>query len=189
MSLPELIESAAATTSDVVAGVDQACLDDASPCHDWDVRGLGNHMTGFLAYSASAARKNTLSGEGERPDMTGGDWGTRYRSMADDLVAAWSEEGALEGATQFGPGELPSEYAAGITLLELVVHGWDLARASGQSVEYAPEVVAATAKVVDGAVAQGPSDFFHPPVDVSEGATPFERLLAKSGRDPAWSAG
>lgn len=188
MDFVKLIESAAATTGGVVKGA-ESCLDAATPCTEFDVKELGNHMTGFLAYSAAAATKNTPMPEGgEAPDFTAGDWSATYKHLADKLVAAWSTSGSMEGETAFGPGMLPAQNAAGITLMELVVHGWDLAAASGQSVEYSPEVVAATKQIVEGAVAGGPADFFHPPVSIGDDASDMDKMLAMSGRAPSWSA-
>lgn len=188
MDFAKLIESAAATTAEVVAGVGDDQLQGPTPCSEFDVKELGNHMTGFLPYSASAAAKNTMSTDGEAPDFTSGDWGATYRSFGEQLAKAWGAPGAMEGETEFGPGTLPAQNAAGITLMELVVHGWDLAAATGQSVAYAPEVVAATKRVVAGAVASGPADFFHPPVEIADSSADMDLLVALSGRRPDWSA-
>ncbi len=189
MDFSDMIRRAAETNGNVVAAVQPDQLDAPSPCSEWDVRDLGNHMTGFLAYSAAAARKQTpLDDTGDRPDLTGGDWGSTYRRMAAETAAAWAEAGSLEGDTHFGSGPLPARNAASITLMELVVHGWDLAAATGQSVEYDEDIVKATNQIVEGAAGQGPSDFFAPAVEIGEGAGVMDRTLATSGRDPAWSA-
>ena len=188
MDFVKLIESAASTTGGLIEEA-AGCLDSATPCTEWDVKGLGNHMTAFLAYSAAAATKNTPMPEGgEIPDFTAGDWSATYKNLADELVAAWSTPGSMEGETAFGPGMLPAQYAAGITLMELVVHGWDLAAATGQTVEFSPEVVAATKQIVEGAAADAPADLFHPPVSVGDDASEMDRMLALSGRVPTWSA-
>lgn len=187
MDFVKLIESAATTTAGLVEGA-ESCLDSATPCTEWDVKELGNHMTGFLAYSAAAATKNTpLPEGGEAPDFTAGDWSTTYKNLADKLVAAWSTPGSMEGETVFGPGPLAAQYAAGVTLMELVVHGWDLAAASGQTVEFSPEVIAAAKQVVEGAAAGSPEGFFHPSVPVGEDASDMDKMLALSGRAPSWS--
>jgi uncharacterized protein (TIGR03086 family) len=190
MDFADLIRRAATTTSQVVSGVKPEQLDGPSPCSEWDVRELGNHMTGFLAYSAAAARKQTpLDSDGGPSDMTGGDWGATYRNLAADTAEAWAEAGSLEGETHFGQGPMPAQNAAGVTLMELVVHGWDLAAATGQTVEYDADVVAVTNQIVEGATSGGaPGGFFAPPVAVGADAGAMDQTVAKSGRNPTWGA-
>lgn len=90
MSMQDAIKNAAAAATKVVAGVSPDQLGDPTPCSDYDVRALGNHMTGFLPYSANAARKGPDM-EDEAPDLTAGDWAGTYAHLADDLVASWAE--------------------------------------------------------------------------------------------------
>ena len=61
MSISEAISKAADAAKAVVAGITPDQLELATPCTEWDVRALGNHLTGFLPYSANAARKDQLS--------------------------------------------------------------------------------------------------------------------------------
>ncbi len=109
--------------------------------------------------------------------------------MADDLAAAWGEEGAMEGEVSFGAGVLPSERAAAFTLLELTVHAWDLAKATGQTHVRDP----GTEQLAAGITAQaaGPNGreggFFGPEVPVSEEASAWHRALGQAGRGPDWT--
>ena len=190
MSLSDAIKKAAAAAEQVVAGVTADQLDNPTPCSDWNVRELGNHLTGFLPYSANAARKGPeMGGADEAPDFTAGDWSGSFSHLADDLVAAWSGEGAMEGETAFGPGMMPAQSAAGITLMELTVHGWDLATATGQEIKLDPETAAMAAMVTSQAgEAARESGVFGPPVPHTPGAGPVENALADSGRNPNWTA-
>jgi len=188
MSMTDAIKSAADAAAQVISGVTPDQLDDPTPCSEFDVRALGNHMTGFLPYTANAVRKGPDM-EGEAPDFTATDWAATYRHLADDLVAAWGEEGAMEGEMKFGSGTMPAENAAGITLMELTVHAWDLARATGQTYALDPETARLAAKITSEAGPGGrEGGFFGEEVTAPEGASDFEKALAISGRDPNWSA-
>lgn len=187
MSMQEAIKHAAAAASRVVAGIGQDQLDDPTPCSEFDVRALGNHMTGFLPYSANAARKGPAL-EGEAPDFTAHDWAATYAAMADDLAAAWGEEGAMEGEVPFGSGVMPSAGAANITLMELTVHAWDLARATGQSYSLEPMTEGLAAAITAQAGPNGrQGGFFGPEVTVGDAASEWEKALGAVGRDPNWT--
>ena len=176
------IAQAATAAQAIVAGIRPDQLDLSTPCAQWDVRTLGNHLTGFLPYSANAARKGPAM-EGEAPDFTGPGWAQTFQQFASDLAAAWAEEGVMDGETQFGPGTLPAEYAAGITLMELTVHGWDLATATGQTLDLDPETAALAAHVTARAAAGGQgTGLFGPPVEAPAHADAFHASLAAAGR-------
>jgi len=145
-------------------------------------------MTGFLPYAANAIR-NGPDMEGEAPDFTQGDWAATYTAMANDLVAAVGEEGSTEGEIKFGSGMMPAENALGIMLMELTVHAWDLARATGQDYQLDPATAQMSAAITSAAGPNGrDGGFFGPEVPAPEGASEFEKALAVAGRDPHWSA-
>ncbi len=94
--------------------------------------------------------------------------------------------------TQAGGQDLPGEMAGIIALDEVLVHGWDIAVASGQSFTAAPHPVEAASGFAQSTVAQNPEGspgLFGPPVAVPDDAPPLDRLLGLTGRDPAWRAG
>ena len=182
------IKNAATTAAKVVAGVGPGQLDDPTPRSEFDVRALGNHMTGFLGYGANAVRKGPDM-EGEPPDFTQGDWAGTYAALVEDLAQAWAEDGAFEGEVKFGSGMMPAENAAGITLMELTVHAWDLAMATGQQYLLDPKTAQMATTIASAAGPNGrESGFFGPEVEAPDGASDFEKALAASGRDPEWSA-
>lgn len=187
MSMQEAIKHAAAAASRVVAGVRHDQLDDPTPCSEFDVRALGNHMTGFLPYSANAARKGPAL-EGEAPDFTAHDWAGTYATMADDLAAAWGEEGAMDGEVPFGSGIMPSAGAANITLMELTVHAWDLAKATGQPYSLDPTTEKMAAAIASQAGPNGrEGGFFGPEVAIDDDAGDWQKALGAVGRDPNWA--
>lgn len=185
MDIPALIAKAAQATNEVVQGVEPAQFSDPTPCAEYDVKALAEHITGFAPMSVSAARKGGFT----PAEFDADTFKSTYAATASDLATAWSETGALEGSTQFGPGEYAAEFAAAITLSELVLHGWDLARATGQTMTTDADVAAATHQMMlQGAERGRESGAYGTEVGVPDDATPFDKALGLSGRDPTWSA-
>jgi uncharacterized protein (TIGR03086 family) len=192
MELHEKMATAAAAVVAVARNVRPDQLDKPTPCPDWDVRALVNHLVFWSAFrSELAARKQTAPADDpltERTDFTRGDWAETFASQLDKAVAAWSEPGATEGDTGLAGGSMPARLIGSMMIGELVVHGWDLARATGQEIDADPAVVAA---VLDMAAEMGPMGrkmgAFGDEVSVPESAPPLDRLLGASGRDPSWS--
>ncbi len=189
--MEQLIQQAATDAKRVMAGVQESQLGDPTPCSDFDVKGLANHMAGLLMGSERAAKKQErIAPPDPMPDLVGNNPGAAYAPLADAAAAAWSQPGALEGNSQFGPGEMPSQMAAAITLMEMSVHSWDMAAATGQQFSMAPEVAEAVSQTVHQLASpeSRAGGSFGPEVQVGEGASAQEKLLAFSGRDPNWSA-
>ncbi len=187
MNLPDLIGRAATRASDLVAEIGKVDFDAPTTCSEFDQRALANHLTGFLPYSANAARRGPAM-EGEAPDFSASpEWVAQFAAMAADTAAAWSEPGAMDGSVQFGRGEMPAQNAAGITLMELTIHAWDLARSTGHSFSTDPDIAETVKHIVDQAVQGGGGDFFAPPVETTSNDSLYQ-ALALSGRDPAFGS-
>ena len=108
----------------------------------------------------------------------------------DELAQAWRSPDAWEGMTAAGGVDLPGEVAGAVALDEIVLHGWDLARATGQPFEVAPDLL----EVVFGFVSSiGPDDrdgsLFGAAVEVGSNAPLLDRVVGLSGRDPSWNVG
>jgi uncharacterized protein (TIGR03086 family) len=119
----------------------------------------------------------------------GPDWRTRIPERLAKLANAWREEAAWTGMTEAGGVDLPGEVAGIVALDEVIVHGWDIAVASGQRFECEPDLVAAAYSFVESSVAESPEGspgLFGPPVTVPDQAPLLDRLLGLTGRDPAW---
>jgi uncharacterized protein (TIGR03086 family) len=197
MDMSALIDAAAASAADVAAKVRPDQMAAPTPCAQWDVRALANHMSGFLVMSECAARKAPLPAADGEQDMTADPGWTRwYGEQARKLAAAWADPAALRGTTAFGPGEYPAELAAAITLMELTVHGWDLARATGQALPVGEDVARTVHQVVteiadnaraNGSFAAAVAIAESTAESTAESASTFDRTLAATGRDPGWS--
>ncbi|MFJ4712523.1 TIGR03086 family metal-binding protein [Streptomyces sp. NPDC088785] len=172
-------------------GVREDQLDLPTPCPDYAVRHLIGHLAGLAAGLRATARKERPDGGGERPGSTlpelGGDWRADLPKALDALVEAWRDPAAWDGTTHAGGLDLPGAVAGLVTADELVVHGWDLARATGQ--EYTPDdaaLGAAHALLAPAADDAGRGGLFGPVVPVADGAPLTDRVIGLSGRDPGW---
>ncbi|MEV6163876.1 TIGR03086 family metal-binding protein [Streptomyces sp. NPDC052052] len=182
--ISELLETAAGQAAPVLAGIDDDRLADPTPCTEYDVRALVNHLFQVVVnFRALAAREE--ADFGEVPEFVEGDWRARFGEEAAKLVAAWAAPGADEGTA--GAMGLPARTVGNMVLGDLTVHAWDLARATGQ--EFVPDE-AVLAEIGPGLAAMAPmareAKVFGEPCPVPDGAGPFEQMLALTGRDPGW---
>jgi len=162
-----------------------------TPCQDYDVRALVNHVLYWLPVLELAARKQPIPtdrpAQGEQ-DLTEGDWRTLLAEWVQRLATAWADPAAWQGTTSMGGGEFPSSMAGSMTLVELVLHGWDLARATGQPFDCGDDVAEATYRLLAQMAEKGRAmGAFGPEVAVPESAPPLRRALGAAGRDPDWS--
>jgi uncharacterized protein (TIGR03086 family) len=174
-------------------GVGEERLDAPTPCPEYAVRNLLGHVLGLAGAFRDAARKNlgpsTDTDPGSHlPDLTPG-WHAELPKVLGELAEAWRDPAAWSGDTRAGGVDLPGEVAGIVATNELVVHGWDLARATGQP--YEPD--AAALQVAYGMLAQPDDDperggIFGPVVPVPEGAPLLDRVIGLSGRDPGWTS-
>ena len=116
-------------------------------------------------------------------------WRTRIPGQLDVLAAAWQAESAWSGMTRAGGLDMPAEVAGRVAINEIVVHGWDIATATGQPYSCEPELLEAAYEFVQSAVDQNPEGtpgLFGAPVAVPDDAPLLDRLIGLTGRDPAW---
>ncbi|CRZ17492.1 TIGR03086 family metal-binding protein [Mycolicibacterium neworleansense] len=163
-----------------------------TPCEKLSVAELVAHIGGLAPAFAAAARKEFGPLTDTPPDDSAyrldDDWRTRYPDELARLAAAWQAPDAWDGMTRIAGFDLPGEVAGTIALTEVVIHGWDLARATGQPYDVDDDDVQAVLSHVTAVAAEGPAEgLFGPAVPVAGDASPFERALALSGRDPRGS--
>jgi uncharacterized protein (TIGR03086 family) len=181
--------AAAAEAARVVGNVPQNALEQPTPCGDWDLRTLLNHTILWTSYSA----ERRAHGESVAEDLMNKDFtadpGFRedYARQINKAVGAWSDPEAWAGTRTVMGDATPAADVGAMLLMEMALHGWDVARATGQDYNADDK----TAKALEGIVQaqaelfrkyQGFADAIEPPPD----ATAFERALTLSGRDPSW---
>ncbi len=189
------IEPATKVMAELVAHVTDDQLGDPTPCPDYTLGDLLDHVGGLtLAFTAAATKETAaLAGQGPAGDASrlGDDWRTRIPRDLAELANAWRDPNAWTGMTQAGGIDLPGEIAGLVALDEVVIHGWDVARATGQPFDPNPAVLEA----VHGFVAQfsGPGQeesragLFGPEVPVAADRPLLDRIIGMAGRDPDWA--
>ena len=187
--LAAVLDDLATVTGAIAAGQ----LHDPTPCTEFDVGQLREHVVSWL--DTFAAGFADPDGRAPRGSLDG------YQMPADPAGAVRAASGTLTGALRdgaagrplrLGDSAMPGEMALGLILWEFQVHGWDLARATGQP--WSPPAAATEESLafVPGMLTgdhQGEGKPFGLPVPVPESAPAFGRLLGLSGRDPAWQPG
>jgi uncharacterized protein (TIGR03086 family) len=180
----------AAEVAQVVAGVRDHQLCDPTPCEGTTVGALLDHLMGLtLAFRLAAEKVPQHSAPSADAGNLAADWRTRLPERLAALAAAWREPAAWEGDTVAGGVEMPAHLMAHVALNEVLVHGWDLAAATGQDYRPDPASVRACFDFVGDRSAEPadePPGLFGPVVPVPDHAPLFDRHLGRTGRDPAW---
>ncbi|OIJ86618.1 TIGR03086 family metal-binding protein [Streptomyces colonosanans] len=186
------LEPQARIVARLAAGVGDEQLTDPTPCSRYTARNLLGHLLGLAAVFRDAGRKDLgvtsdISPDAVTPDIGPG-WREELPRVLDELVEAWRDPAAWTGETRAGGVTLPGAVAGAVVANELVVHGWDLARATGREYEPDPAALEASyglllAAADDSNRADGP---FGPVVPVPADAPLLDRVIGLSGRDPGW---
>ena len=180
------LSSAAATLAvlrHVLRGVDEEALDAPTPCTEFTVAQLEAHLLG------SISSLTHLAG-GEVVPATTGDLEHRVARSAQQALEAWALRG-LDGEVGAGAQRLPASTAASILSLELLVHAWDFAAATGRRVVVSEEVAGYVLGLAEHVIVPSlrASAGFGPAVPVSAEAAALDRLVAFTGRAATWSSG
>ncbi|MBT2364250.1 TIGR03086 family protein [Streptomyces sp. ISL-10] len=167
-------------------------LGDPTPCPAYAVREILAHIHGLATAFRDAGRKDLGPTTGTSPDaelpVLPDDWRTAIPRRLDELVQAWREPDAWEGMTQAGGVTLPGAVAGRVALNELVIHGWDLARATGLA--YAPDeasMAVSREMLTPAGDDELRESIFGPVVPVPDSAPMLDRIVGLSGRRPDWT--
>jgi uncharacterized protein (TIGR03086 family) len=178
----------AAEVARVIAGVRDDQLTDPTPCADTSVAGLLDHLVGLTVAFRMGAEKSPLAGgPSASADDLAPDWRIRLPVQLDGLVAAWQLPSAWEGLTEVAGVQMPAAAMGVVALNEVLVHGWDLAVATGQEYRADPTSARACLDFAIEFAAGAPearNGIYGPVVPVPDEASPFDRLLGQTGRDP-----
>ena len=188
--LPQLT-AASAEAARIARGVSADQLSGRTPATEWDVRTLANHLVLWTSYNFELrARGESVPDDWQQRDFTAEPgWAETYAEQLDRAMAAWADPAVWEGEVKMGDSSMPASAVAGMILLELVLHGWELAVATGQEFRVPGSAEAAAVGLVeDYAEMYRQYQGFAEPLPVPADAAPFDRALALSGRDPRWSA-
>ena len=184
----EVLQQAFASTAGVLANTKDGQLDGPTPCASWRVRDLVNHIVGGTTYFAVTAETGEAPEVGGE-DHTAGDFKAEFDAGAKRAVAAFAADGVMEKALKLPFGELPGSIFVYIAATDTFTHGWDLAKATGQSTDLDPalakQLLDAVSSFLPDAM-RGPDGQapFGPKVDVASSASAADRLAGFMGRTP-----
>jgi uncharacterized protein (TIGR03086 family) len=174
-----------------VAGVPAGALDAPTPCAEWTVRQLLNHLVGSvdilnrLAAGDDVDRARIDAHLLANTDAIGTNPAAAFGRAADAALAVWRAPGVFERLIDFPAQDTPAAVVANIMLIEVLGHGWDLGAATGQPEPMDPAVARSGLAWTQPFLAQvGRGTSFAPAVTVLGGASPTDELVAFLGRDP-----
>ncbi|BCL19645.1 TIGR03086 family metal-binding protein [Streptomyces tuirus] len=172
-------------------GVTDEQLQGPTPCPEYAVRNLLGHLAGLAVAFRDAGRKDLGVTTDTSPDAALPDLGPGGREelpkVLAELADAWRDPAAWTGMTRAGGVDLPGEVAGLVAVDELVIHGWDLARATGQAYHPDPAALRVCHDFLAASVDDpGRGEIFGPVVPVGPEAPLLERAVGLSGRDPGW---
>jgi uncharacterized protein (TIGR03086 family) len=153
------------------------------------VRALVNHVVLDVQHFTVSASEGVW--EEHDTDVIGEDWAGAYREAADALVAAWQREGVLDRTLQLPFGEVPAEWSVTQQIADVVVHGWDIAKATGQSTDLDAELGRLALEWARQNLRpefrgdEGSGRVFGAEVPVSDSAPLHDRLAGFFGRNPS----
>jgi uncharacterized protein (TIGR03086 family) len=178
---------------ELVAAVPDEALDHPTPCPDYRVGDLLDHLDGLSLAFTEAAEKSFDPESGPPPagdaaHLADG-WRTRIPVQLGVLAEAWLDPDAWTGMTRIAGMDMPAEGVGVVALEEVVVHGWDLARATGRTFAVADEHTEAVLGFFASFPDEARGDAYGPPVPAPDGASLLDQAVAQAGRDPGWSPG
>ncbi|MEQ3549989.1 TIGR03086 family metal-binding protein [Pseudonocardia nematodicida] len=184
----------ARAVSAVVTGIRDDQLGDPTPCPEMSVAALLDHLHGLAWAFRVAAEKSPEASSAAphaRAEDLAPDWRTAIPERLDTLAVAWQQPSAWTGQTEAGGMTMPADVAGTVALDELVLHGWDLAVATGQEFTPDGEAVGVVLGFTESMSVPGQETsregLFGPVVAVRADAPTFDRALGFSGRDPHWT--
>ena len=180
------LEAAIKSTRSVLASVTPDQLGIPTPCASWSVTDLINHVIGAQYFFASGATGEPPTEAG--PDFASGDFVRSFDEASAICLAAFSSEGVMQKMLTLPFGQMPGAAVVGLAATDTFTHGWDLAKATGQSTDLAPELAAgllagarqSISPAFRGEDGKAPFTAEQP---APEGATNADRLAAFLGRN------
>ena len=181
---PNVLAQSQDVARTVLANVTPDQLDIQTPCREWKVAQLIDHMVGGQHWARSAVQGVEMSENGEGSAQ--GDFAATFDQAAQDNLAAFSEDGALQRTVNPGFGDMPAVALMGLSTTDTFTHAWDLARATGQDTNLAPELAAQLLEQSRQSIQPGfrseEGSIFGLEQSAPDGASPADALAAFLGR-------
>jgi uncharacterized protein (TIGR03086 family) len=180
----ELLEQAISSTRGVLVNVSKQQLGDDTPCAQWKISDLINHVVGGQHWFATMVNGEVL--DDAEVDFSSTDFLSAFDEATGCSLAAFRADGVMEQMLALPFGEMPGAAFLRLAATDTFTHGWDLARATGQSTDLAPELAST---LLTGAKQSIPPGFrneegnpFGPEQTAPAGAGNADKLAAFLGR-------
>jgi uncharacterized protein (TIGR03086 family) len=177
-------------TNRIVEGIEPSQLDNPTPCGDWTVRDVLNHITGGADMFAIAAAEGKVPdeklGQLMAGDNLGDDYKGAFKAASARAATAFEPEGIVDKMITLPFGEMPAGAAINIAIFDVATHTWDLAKGTGQSTALDPEVLGAALELAQQMLSDEwrAAGMFGEQVSVPDDAPIQDRLAALTGRTP-----
>jgi uncharacterized protein (TIGR03086 family) len=185
------MSNAAEAMAAIVRTISADQLSAPTPCAEYDVRALVNHLLFWGPSLEAAGRKEVVPPPApteSEVDLLGDDWAAKLTAQLDRTAATWSAPAAWEGTTRFVGPESPARAIGGMVVIEMSVHAWDLASATGQALVLDDDLLAYLHEEVTASAELGRQyGVYGPEVAVPASGSTLDRILGLTGRDPAWA--
>ena len=186
----DLVLGAAGAVRAVAQAASETALDVRTPCEQWDLGALVQHLLFYApVLAASGRRTDPPPGPADARDIVLDDsWPDVLSDAVDDVARAWGTPSAWSGLTTMsGSTPMPAPMIGGMALGELVVHGWDLSMAAGVRPQFSADVLAGTDLAVGQMAEMGRGmGIFGPEIAVAADVSLLDRIIARTGREPGW---
>jgi uncharacterized protein (TIGR03086 family) len=191
----QAVRTAAELAAGAVATVVPGRLGAPTPCRDYDLQTLLDHLAWAALLAQRAATRTPLERDWSVPapppfldGLPAERWGEAIGRELATAADAWTDPAAWQGETVMGTTPMPADVVGPMMLAEFVLHGWDVARSTGAAYDVPTRVGELTLTAVEGMAQLGrDGGWYGAEVPVPADAPAFERALGLSGRDPAWA--
>ncbi|MEV4708929.1 TIGR03086 family metal-binding protein [Actinoplanes sp. NPDC049316] len=176
----------------LLLGITDDHLTAPTPCPDWTVGDLLDHIMGLgWAFTQAAQKRTDAPGTGTAPPQPSAanlsrHWRSRLPVVLEDLSTAWKHPTAWEGTARAGGVTMPAAAMGTVAINEVTMHGWDLARATGQEYAADPRILETLIEFLSQGPAEGTPGLFGPVIPTDGEATLLEQAVALAGRNPHW---
>jgi uncharacterized protein (TIGR03086 family) len=183
MDVSTTFQKSANATAAIARGIRPEQLDNPTPCDEWNVQDLINHLTGSLDYFKARGLGEDSGPPQSAPPTPYDETIKRLEAAAMATAAAWRRPGALEQTIKTGAGDMPGAAMANLALSEMLTHTWDLARATGQRMSADDvDVNGVLAGMKQSLKPEARQPAFAPELQAPREAPPIDRLAAFLGR-------
>lgn len=188
MDVRELHDRALDFFGELVAGIPEDAWDNSTPCDEWDVRALVNHNVNENWWASELLAGKSLEEVGDRfeGDLLSDEPAEAYDASAEAVRWTLAPLEDLDRSVEVSYGSVSARSFLEHRYVDLLVHGWDLAVATGQDAELPPELAESAYETMSAQQEQvRESEAFAPQVEVPEDADVQTKLLGLLGRDPS----